>query len=35
MYNTSTLIFVSEYYGYDDRAFANGTTDPLHIWTTR
>ena len=35
MYNTSTLIFVSEYYGYDDRAFANGPTDPLHIWTTR
>ena len=35
MYNTSTLIFVSKYYGYDDRAFANGTTDPLHIWTTR
>lgn len=35
MYNTTTLSFCQEWAGFSDVSLANGTMDPLEIWTTR
>ena len=35
MYNTATLMFNQDWFKVTENAQANGTTNPMEIWTTR